>query len=160
MSLGCSPASSTAARMACVPSARVVIPEPRVYSVSPTPTMAYLPRRCRPDVASKSVTAHSPKRDTISWDGLAKQGTGLQSVGKRRRLGHTGAYEPFRSPASAARHRCLRCVDSSVHSRLRSHAAARCGGSRRGQARKGARSRCRDGRIGRGDSGKVGCRHG
>ena len=34
-----------ALRTARVPSARVVTPEPRMYSVSPTPTMAYLSRR-------------------------------------------------------------------------------------------------------------------
>ena len=39
------PASSMALRTAQVPSARVVTPEPRMYFVSPTPTMAYLSRR-------------------------------------------------------------------------------------------------------------------
>src|SRR5258707_6844454 len=39
------PASSMALRTAHVPSARVVMPEPRIYVVSPTPTMAYLSRR-------------------------------------------------------------------------------------------------------------------
>src|SRR5260370_3308923 len=39
------PASSIALRTAQVPSARVVIPEPRMYFVSPMPTMAYLSRR-------------------------------------------------------------------------------------------------------------------
>src|SRR5215831_11154402 len=45
MSEGFSPASSIAFRTAVVPSARVVTPEPRMYLVSPTPTMAYLSRR-------------------------------------------------------------------------------------------------------------------
>src|SRR5215471_4139252 len=45
MSVGLRPASSIAARTANVPIARVVLPEPRVYVVSPTPTMAYLSRR-------------------------------------------------------------------------------------------------------------------
>src|SRR6185369_3937813 len=40
-----SPASRIAFRTAQVPSARVVLPEPRVYVVSPTPTIAYLSRR-------------------------------------------------------------------------------------------------------------------
>src|SRR5690349_15531432 len=42
---GFRPASSIALRTAHVPRARVVIPEPRMYVVSPTPTMAYLSRR-------------------------------------------------------------------------------------------------------------------
>src|SRR5690242_8292535 len=45
MSDGFSPASSIALRTAHVPIARVVLPEPRVYVVSPTPTIAYLSRR-------------------------------------------------------------------------------------------------------------------
>src|SRR5262249_8998985 len=45
MSDAFSPASSMALRTAHVPSARVVTPEPRMYLVSPTPTMAYLSRR-------------------------------------------------------------------------------------------------------------------
>jgi hypothetical protein len=39
------PASVAALRSAHVPSARVVLPDPRVYVVSPTPTIAYLSRR-------------------------------------------------------------------------------------------------------------------
>ncbi len=44
-SAGFRPASASALRIAHVPSARVVLSEPRTYVVSPTPTMAYLSRR-------------------------------------------------------------------------------------------------------------------
>src|SRR5450755_1671681 len=51
---GFSPASRMALRTATVASARVVLFEPRVKSVSPTPTMAYLSRRNFGVVASTS----------------------------------------------------------------------------------------------------------
>src|SRR3974390_1622841 len=49
-----SPASSMALRTAVVASARVVLFEPRVWGVSPTPMMAYLSRRNFGVVASTS----------------------------------------------------------------------------------------------------------
>src|SRR5450755_4942548 len=54
ISEGFSPASRIALRTATVASARVVLFEPRVKSVSPTPTMAYLSRRNFGVVASTS----------------------------------------------------------------------------------------------------------
>src|SRR5215469_15633022 len=51
---GFSPASRIALRTAQVPSARVVLPDPRVYVVSPTPTIAYLSRKYFGVVASTS----------------------------------------------------------------------------------------------------------
>src|SRR6516225_8337718 len=59
------PASSMALRTAQVPSARVVTPEPRVYVVSPTPTMAYLSRRYLGLVASTSGIAMASS--WIAW---------------------------------------------------------------------------------------------
>src|SRR5271165_3772138 len=55
ISEGFSPASRIALRTAQVPRARVVLPEPRVYRVSPTPTIAYLSRRYFGVVASTSL---------------------------------------------------------------------------------------------------------
>src|SRR5262249_26854404 len=55
MSADLSPASVIALRTAQVASARVVLPEPRMYSVSPTPTIAYLSRRYLGLVASTSL---------------------------------------------------------------------------------------------------------
>src|ERR1700747_1110962 len=55
ISAGLSPASSMALRTAQVASARVVLPEPRMYSVSPIPTIAYLSRRYLGLVASISL---------------------------------------------------------------------------------------------------------
>src|SRR5476649_2914762 len=63
-SCGVRPASRMALRTAMLPSARVVLPEPRRYSVSPTPTMAYLSRRWPGVVVTTSpcsVTAILPR---------------------------------------------------------------------------------------------------
>src|SRR3954453_19029028 len=54
MSEACSPESRIALRTAQVPSARVVLFEPLVYVVSPTPTIAYLSRKYFGVVASTS----------------------------------------------------------------------------------------------------------
>src|SRR5580693_1550404 len=60
------PASAAALRSAHVPRARVVLSDPRVKVVSPTPTIAYLSRRyfgVLTSVSAGSGMAHLPFRD-------------------------------------------------------------------------------------------------
>src|SRR5260221_6937297 len=56
------PASRMALRTAQVASARVVLPEPRVYVVSPTPAIAYLSRRYFGVLVSASLLGNGISR--------------------------------------------------------------------------------------------------
>src|ERR1041384_2423992 len=72
-----SPASRIAFRTAQVPSARVVLFEPLVYVVSPTPTIAYLSRRYFGVVASTSCLGNGIGVSLLSF---AEWKAGLRAV--------------------------------------------------------------------------------
>src|SRR5690242_10766332 len=70
MSADLSPASAIALRTAQVASARVVLPEPRMYSVPPPPAIAYLSRRYFGLVASTSLGSGMCSPVSNAWPSL------------------------------------------------------------------------------------------
>src|ERR1051325_6777832 len=90
-----SPASRIALRRAQVPSARVVLSEPLVYVVSPTPTIAYLSRKYFGVVASTSCRGNGIGVSLLSY---ARQDGGLRGAQPTLWVTHKADRSPFILP--------------------------------------------------------------